>query len=120
MTPGEAVIELQNTYDKELTEFQTARYIRFLSKFPNDDIEKIVEKTVEESRLLPKIAQLNDAVKDLLIQRPDRKRKPDKDCQVCSGTGWQYVTVLCKFTQEEVEAVKPCGCKDDPGPGGVF
>ncbi len=115
MTPSEAVIELQNTYDKELTEFQTARYCRFLGKFKLDDIERIVEKAIEETRMLPKIAHLKDAATDLLIIRPDRKRKADPDCPVCYGTGWQYVTVMCKYSHENARTVKPCGCKDDPG-----
>jgi len=120
MTPSEAVIELQNTYDKELTEFQTARYTRFLSKFTPADVEKIIEKSVEECRLLPKIASLNDAAKDLLVQRPDRRRGPDRNCTVCDGTGWRYVTVTYSQTHQEVRAVERCGCEEDPGPGGVF
>ncbi|MCK5318541.1 MAG: hypothetical protein KAJ55_11520 [Anaerolineales bacterium] len=120
MTPSEAVIELQNTYDKELTEFQTARYTRFLMKFTPADIEKIIEKSVEECRLLPKIASLNDAARDLLVQRPDRRRGPDRDCKVCDGTGWKYVKVFYSETKQEVQAVEHCGCEADPGPGGVF
>lgn len=119
MTPNEAVVELQNTYDKQLTDFQAARYTRFLGKFTLSDIDKIVEKAIEESRLLPRISVLNDAARDLLVLRPDRRRKADKECPTCRGTGWEYVTTYCKYTEQEEEAVKRCGCRDDPGPMGV-
>lgn len=115
MTPSEAIVELQNTYDKQLTDFQTARYVRFLQKFSLDDIGKIVEKAVEGSRLMPRIASLNEAATDLLILKPDRKSKADKSCGICSGTGWQYVNVTWKLTGDTVKAVKRCGCNDDPG-----
>ena len=113
MTPSEAIVELQNTYDKQLTDFQTARYIRFLGKFSLGDIEKIVEKAIEGSHLLPRISKLNDAATDLLILKPDRGRKADKDCSMCDGTGWQYVHI--DKPGMDVKAVRRCGCRDDPG-----
>ncbi len=113
MTPSEAIVELQNTYDKQLTDFQTARYIRFLQKFSLGDIDKIVEKAIEGSRLLPRIASLNDAATDLLILKPDRSSKPDKSCGTCSGTGWEYVTV--NYHGTDVQAVGRCFCREDPG-----
>ena len=116
MTPTEAVIELQNTYDKELTQFQTARYVRFLGKFNLTYIEKIVEKAVEETKMMPRIAHLKSAAEDLLILKPDRKSKADKGCTVCSGTGWEYVTVnSAKTNHKDVKAAQRCSCKDDPG-----
>jgi len=118
MTPAEAVIELESTYDKQLTQFQTVRYCRFLAKFTLDDIDKIVEKAVEDSRLMPRIASLNDAARDLLILRPDRRHKADKGCSICSGTGWEYVTATYNQTGQEVQAVVRCSCRSDPGPAG--
>lgn len=113
MTPSEAIVELQNTYDKQLSEFQTARYVRFLAKFSLGDIDKIVEKAIEKSRLLPRIASLNDAAEDLLILKPDRRNKADKSCGICSGTGWEYVTINKPGT--DVKAVRRCSCREDPG-----
>lgn len=118
MTPQEAVHEIENTYDKQLTQFQTVRYCRFLAKFTLDDIDKIVEKAVEETRMMPRIANLNDAARDLLILRPDRRTKADKGCTICDGTGWEYVTVTYRETGQEVQAVERCSCRSDPGPAG--
>lgn len=115
MTPTEAVIELQNTYDKQLTQFQTARYTRFLGKFNLADIEKIVEQAVESTKMMPRIAHLREAAEDLLILKPDRRAQPDKSCGICSGTGWEYVTVKYRETGQDVQAVRRCSCKDDPG-----
>ena len=120
MTPNEAILELEDTYDKELTVKQTAKYQKFLAKFTPADIEGMTMRAIEDCKYLPRIAHLNDARKDLNILQPDRARKPDKDCSLCSGTGWQYVTAYHKLTQQEVKAVERCSCEEDPGPGGVF
>lgn len=120
MTPNEAILELEDTYDKELTVKQTFKYQKFLAKFTPDDVSNMTMKAIEDCKYLPRIAQLNDARKDLLILQPDRARKPDRDCPVCGGTGWQFVSVMCRVTRQEEKAVERCGCKEDPGPGGVF
>ncbi len=115
MTPVEAVVELEDTYDKKLTHKQTAKYLKFLGKFTPTDVEGMTMKAIEDCKYIPRIAHLNDARKDLMIQQPDRGRKPDRECGICDGTGWQYVTVLDKIFQQEVKAVKRCGCHEDPG-----
>lgn len=115
MKPNQAIMELEDTYDKKLTHKQTAKYLKFFGKFSPADVEGMTMKAIEDCKFLPKIASLNDARKDLMIQQPDRKPKPDRDCSMCSGTGWQYVTVMDKLFQREVQAVKRCGCFDDPG-----
>jgi len=120
VTPAEAVMELEDTYDKELTHKQTAKYLKFLGKFTPADVEGMTMKAIEDCKYIPRIAHLNDARKDLMIQQPDRKKKPDRDCGACDGTGWQYVNVTWKLTGDSVKAVKRCGCNEDPGPGGVF
>lgn len=119
MTPTEAIIELQNTYDKTLTPFQAARYTRFLGKFNLADIEKIVEQAVESTKMMPRIAHLREAAEDLLILKPDRRSKADKGCTICDGTGWEYVTVTYRETGQDVQAVQRCSCRSDPGPAGV-
>ena len=120
MTPIEAVAELEDTYDKQLTLKQTTKYLKFLGKFTPADVEGMTMKAIEDCKYLPKIAHLNDARKDLMIHQPDRARKPDRDCSLCDGTGWQYVKVFYSETKQEVQAVERCGCYDDPGPGGAF
>ncbi len=115
MTPNEAIIELQNTYDKKLTNFQVTRYTRFLAKFTPADVARLVEKAVESERYLPRIAQLDDAAADLLILKPDRTNRGDKGCPVCSGSGWEFVTVNNDYTKnQDVRAVKPCYCRQTP------
>lgn len=120
MTPNEAILELEDTYDKELTVKQTAKYQKFLAKFTPNDIEGMTMRAIEDCKYLPRIAHLNDARKDLMILQPDRKRKPDRDCSLCDGTGWEYVTAFHTITKTQVKAVKRCSCEEDPGPGGVF
>ena len=115
MTPVEAVAELEDTYDKQLTNKQTAKYLKFLGKFSASDLEGMIMRAIEDCKYIPRIAHLNDARKDLLIMQPDRARKPDRDCGVCSGSGWEYVTATHGITHTEVKAVKRCGCYDDPG-----
>ncbi len=115
MTPNEAIIELQNTYDKTLTDFQVTRYTSFLAKFTPTDVARLVEKAVEDARYLPRIAQLNDAAKDLLILQPERSTGGEKGCLVCSGSGWEYVTAnSAKTKNQDVRAVKPCHCRQTP------
>ncbi len=115
MTPSEAIIELQNTYDKKLTDFQVTRYVAFLGKFAPGDVGKIIEKSVEDARYLPRIAQLNEAATDLLILQPDRKDHADRGCPICSGSGWEYVTAnSAKTKNQDVRAVKPCHCRQTP------
>ena len=114
MNPREAITELEQTYDKNLTDFQVTRYTRFLGKFNMADIDKIVEKAIEDSRYLPRIGQLNDAAKDLLILQPVRRRREDPGCSICSGTGWEYVKAVRKQTGQEVDAVERCSCREPP------
>lgn len=115
MTPSEAIREIEDTFDKKLTPKQTSRYLRFLGKFNREDISGITEKAIEECRYLPRISQLNDAVRDLLVLRPERKRRADPGCPECRGTGWRYVVGYCKFTKQEEAAVERCNCLDDRG-----
>ena len=117
MTPVEAVMELEDTYDKQLTNKQTAKYLKFLGKFTSSDVEGMTMKAIEDCKYIPRIAHLNDARKDLNIQQPDRSRQPDRDCRICDGTGWRYVTVTYRETKQDVQAVERCGCRDDPGVG---
>lgn len=108
-------MELEDTYDKQLTNKQTAKYLKFLGKFTPADVEGMTMKAIEDCKYIPRIAHLNDARKDLMIQQPDRARHPDRDCSLCDGTGWQYVTVTYRETGKEVRAVERCYCREDPG-----
>lgn len=115
MTPSEAIIELQNTYDKKLTNFQVTRYVAFLGKFKPGDVAKVVAKAIEDARYLPRIAQLNDAASDLLVVKRERTQMGDRGCSICSGSGWEYVTVNSEKTKnQDVRAVKPCHCRQTP------
>ena len=111
MTPAEAVREIEEVYDKKLTDKQTVTYTRFLGKFNREDISRILEKAIEEARYLPRISQLNDAAKDLLILKPQRKTRADPKCEACHGTGWEYVKVTYRETGDVVEAVQRCDCR---------
>lgn len=115
MKSSVAIQELEETYGKELTTNQRSRYARFLGKFTPSDIDKMIEKATEDSRYLPRISQLNDAAKDLLVLQPDRKLKADPGCSICSGTGWEYVTInSAKTKNQDVRAVQPCHCRQTP------
>lgn len=111
MTPSEAITELEDTYDKNLTPRQADKYVRFLGKFNFNDIEKVTTKAIETCLYLPRISQLNDAAKDLLVLQPDRRVKADPGCEACQGTGWKYVEVADGSSGDLVEAVKRCNCR---------
>jgi hypothetical protein len=107
--------DLENYYGKAFPDLGPYRFM--LRKFSEEDLERIRNRLLEDQKFLPKVSQIYEAAKDLLIDTAHKSAsRVDRDCDDCNGTGWEYVTSHEITTGEPYNSVRRCDCTGLPQP----
>ncbi len=115
MTPGEVIEEIVDMYDspgrKPMNMNRRQQYLDYLSKYDWDQLKPLLERTIQESKYFPRIADFHSAARDLnmVVQLDPPKAK--ENCPKCEGTGWVFIKVITRYSLDMVRAVVPCECR---------
>lgn len=115
MTLSDFLKDLENYYGKAFPDPEPYRFM--LRKFNEEDLGHIRNRLFEDQKFLPKISQIYEAAKDLLIDTAHKSEsRANRDCEDCSGTGWECVTSCEITTGATYDSVRRCDCTGLPQP----
>jgi len=118
MTPGEVVDQIIDMYDrpgsKKMNLNRRQQYLDYLGKYEYDQLQPLLDQTIQESKYFPRIADFHSAAKDLnyIAQREPPRAK--ENCSHCEGTSWVFIKVITRYSLDMVQAVVPCECLPRP------
>jgi hypothetical protein len=120
MTVQEVIQKCEDAYGKSLDLNQRQIYLDYLKRYTPDQLDSLVDATIQASDYFPRISNFHSAATDLGIKVEVQRPNPDKDCKDCRGTGWVGVKKLNYRTGDQYRAVVPCACFPRPKytPGG--
>ena len=111
MTPREVLTQVEDVYEKQYTVRQTTVFLIYLGKFKPDQLNVMVQKVIETCRYRPKVADFQTAATTLLFVTKKEVMEPDPKCELCDGSGWEFVAWTDPRTGDSIEAVKRCSCR---------
>ncbi|MDA2935277.1 hypothetical protein MYX82_13190 [Acidobacteria bacterium AH-259-D05] len=117
----EMVLAFERYKGKQLSPEQRAEYTRKFQRFNPDQRQRIYDTAIENCRFFPTVADCFEAAKDLGYLEPPRREDRGAlgrlDCQICEGTGWQYLdepTVTGDGNRiDGGQAVRSCQCRKE-------
>jgi len=118
MTPGEVIEKIIDMYDspgrKKMNLNRRQQYLDYLGKYKYDQLQPLLDRTIQESKYFPRIADFHDAARELnFIIRPEAPQA-NKNCPKCEGTSWVFIKMITQYSLDMVEAVVPCECLPRP------
>ena len=119
MTAGELVLSIERQWGKTIESHQRATYIQKLRRFTPGQLDSIYDRVLETSHWLPSINLLFGTAEELGFTKPigmlGRGSLGGKECSLCEGTGWQYITEAVTepngVTFPPGDAVRRCECR---------
>jgi len=115
MTPGEVIEQIEDMYDspgrKPMNLNKRQQYLDYLGKYDYEQLQPLLDQTIQESKYFPRIADFHSAARDLNYIIARVAPQPTKDCPKCEGTSWVYIKMITQHSLRQVEAVMPCECR---------
>jgi len=118
MTPGEVIEKIIDMYDrpgsKKMNLNRRQQYLDYLGKYEYDQLQPLLDQTIQESKYFPRIADFHSAARDLNYIIKREAPQPTKNCPKCEGTSWVFIKMITPYSLDMAEAVVPCECMPRP------